>query len=102
VCSLSGGGLGDCLDLVGRTCCLFFDFWVCVHLSAFVCDMSMWTGSNGCAVRGGYAPLEVAWQWEVAKDLVFLFPYFFLTVLIDFFNSLFLKPCILFEFIMLH
>ena len=67
-----------------RTCCLFVDFWVCLHLSAFGCGLSTWGGPDGCAVSGGYAPLEVARQWEVATDFTFSFFSFliFLTVLI--------------------
>ena len=63
-------------DLVGRTCCLFFDFWVCLHLSAFVAICRRGGGPDGCAVSGGYAPLEVARQWEVATDLTFSFFFF--------------------------
>jgi hypothetical protein len=33
-------------------------------------------------VRGGYAPLGVARQWDVTTDPTFFFPYFFLTVIV--------------------
>jgi hypothetical protein len=55
----------------GRVVCSF-DFLVCLHLFAFVYVLSTWATPGGCTVLGGYAPLEVARQGEVATDHTFL------------------------------
>jgi hypothetical protein len=70
----------------GHIVCLLF-FLVCLHLSAFVCVLSTWAALSGCMVLGGYVPLEVVRQGEVATDLTF-----FLLFLTDFLALLNTSP----------